>query len=211
MLTRSKAVPLRLSAVTIIGLAVACGGQPAAGPSPIAVPPRGTMAAPAARTTPPPFPAGIDPAYVRTLAVIDADGFPKRWEGGPFHHCFGPGLETHRAFLDRVADRMSTITGIPRTESGACNVTWRIAPDPYVDVPVGGANANLGNEAQIHQATVTFRFGEFVEADAEHESGHVMGLMHSPVVGDVMRSGAAGDFSANELAVLAWIYAPSAK
>src|SRR5678815_3534965 len=104
--------------ILLVGLASACGGQPTAGPSPIADgPPPATVTAPAARA----LPAGLDPAYVRALATIDADGRPKRWEGGPFRHCFGPGLEAYRAFLDRVADRMTAITGIPRTESGACN------------------------------------------------------------------------------------------
>jgi len=152
-----------------------------------------------------PFPAGLDPAYVRALAVLDADGRPKRWEGGPFRHCFGPGLD--RIVLEGVADQMSRLSGVPRASSGECNVTWRVATGADT-VPGGGAYSDLGNDAEIYRATVVFRSAALAGVElATHESGHVLGLMHSPVATDAMHFDyPASAFSRDEIAVLAWIY-----
>ena len=144
---------------------------------------------------------------MRALAVVNAEGFPKRWEGGPFHHCFEASIQPYHAQLEAVADRMTAITGIPRTEAGPCNVTWKVAADPYVEVPIGCCNSRLfGTDVAIYKAEVTFPFGEFVLGGAAHESGHVLGLAHSPVKTDLMWIDGSGDFSRDELAVLAWIY-----
>jgi hypothetical protein len=160
-------------------------------------------------TTPAPLPAGLDPAYVRAIANVDAAGHPQRWEGGPFHHCFGPGLEAGapRAVLEGVADNMVRLTGIPRTTGGACNVTWKVAADP-LEVAGGAQTVVGGNAVAIYGATVTFLRADLARPElATHESGHVLGLRHSPIASDAMASDyPAADFSANELAVLAWMY-----
>lgn len=189
-------------------LLVACGSGPVAGPSPAADAP--SPAAVMAPASPRPLPAGLDPARVRELVFLDAAGTPKRWEGGAFRHCFEPSIPAAaRPMLEDVAARMSDLARVPRAAAGQCNVTWKVAADPYVEVPVGSANANLGNEASITRAVITFRFGDFVTGNALHEAGHVLGLLHTQRPGDLMYHGTGTrgpDFSADELAVLAWIY-----
>lgn len=177
-------------------LACACGSRPQAGPSPVA-PPAATVAAP-------PF-GGLDPAYVRTLAVVNMAGQPKRWEGGPMHHCFADDVD--RPTLERVADRMATVSGIPRTEAGPCSVEWVVeaqGPDTKAISRLGGT------ETAIYGARVMFATGPASRsyATALHEGGHVLGLNHSPRTEDLMvaAGGTAADFTAGELAVLAWIY-----
>lgn len=176
-------------------LTVGCGGVSTMGPSVVAAP---------QVSTPPPFPASIDPSYVRQLATIDLDGFPKRWRGGPFHHCHP--AEIPASLVDETAARMTALTGIPRTETGPCNVTWRI--DPSIDAALS-AYTWLGSEGNaIVSATMTFK-GAFQLRNAGHESGHVLGLLHSPRPDDCMYGGAqrtTPDFTPDERAVLAWIY-----
>ncbi len=202
-----------LAAVAVASLLLgACGGGTAAGPSAVVDAPPPAAVTPAA-AGPRPFPAGLDPAYVRAVAVVSAAGVPKRWEGGPFRHCFDANVADRRAMLEAVADRMSALSGIPRAAAGACNVTWKVAADPYIEVPVGSANSRLfGTETAIYSAVVTFRFPDFVlPAAALHEGGHVLGLNHSPRPADLMNiASPVPDFSADEVAVLAWIY-PSTK
>jgi hypothetical protein len=190
-----------VTVVTTFALAatMACGGSPLAGPSPVAVaPPTVTLAAARA------LPAGLDPAYVRALAVIDADGRPKRWEGGPFHHCFDASVEPYRADLEAVADRMTALSGIPQTMAGACNVEW------VADGEVGHTFSNLGGtDTAIFHATVTIRaHGEILPALALHEGGHILGLNHSPMSADLMNVTVERqrDFSPDEVALLAWMY-----
>lgn len=180
---------------------IACGSSPV-GPSII------TVAAPVvAQTVAKPFPAGLDPAYVRALAVVDSAGLPKRWDGGPMHHCFGPGVDI--AVLEPVVARMVAISGIPRTEVGPCNVEWVIGVVP------DNTNANttlFGSATAIVHARVSFATDRASAhlGIARHEGGHVLGLTHSMRPGDLMRADyfdhASGDFTSSELAVLAWIY-----
>lgn len=211
MLTRSRALALRAVGVTVSGLAVACGGHSAA-----ATPVPASAATISAPSSPRPIPAWIDPSLRGTLLLTDEAGWPKRWEGGPFRYCFDASVTRQRAMLEAVADRMTAISGIPRTAAGACNVTWKVAADPYIEVPVGSAQSRLfGTETSILKAEITFRFEDFVRGpDALHEGGHVLGLGHSPRPCDLMHNGTCkgDDFTADELAVLAWIYdRPSTK
>ena len=187
-------------ATLALAATMACGGAPLAGPSPVAEPtPAG--AAPA------PLPAGLDPAYVRALARVDASGRPQRWEGGPMRHCFGPGVDV--AVAQRVADRMAALSGIPRAKDGPCNVEWVIEPTPENTL----ANTTIsGTATAIYRARIAFMtaFGSAHPGIARHEGGHVLGLGHSPRPGDLMRADyydhTAGDFTADELALLAWMY-----
>lgn len=181
----------------LAALAAACGSSPA-GPSPV------TAAAPVvAQVVAKPFPASLDPAYVRALVVVDPAGTPRHWAGGAFHHCYGPDIDA--VVVDETALRMTALTGIPRTESGPCNVTWEI------DSRAGalGAYSELrGSDSAILSAKMGF-FSPYFLRNAEHESGHVLGLLHSPRERDCMYGGAQvtrPDFSPDELAVLAWMY-----
>lgn len=197
--------------VALAAATLAACGSPQAGPSPIAdAPPPGTVSAPSTRA----LPAGLDPAYVQTIAIIDPSGIPKRWEGGPFHHCVA--AEVDRAVVERVADRMTAISGIPRTEAGPCNVTWIVERSGANRV----ADSLLyGTPVAIYSARVRFETerGATME-NATHESGHVLGLGHSAQQGDSMCADTTSGpernlcapfpvtFSPLELAVLAWIY-----
>jgi len=188
-----------VTALTTFALAatMACRSAPA-GPSPVPE----TIAARS-------LPAGLDPAYVRSVAVVNSAGQPKRWEGGPFRHCFAPDVDA--AALESTARLMTEISGIPRTTSGPCNVEWVVDEQ---QVPLGKpAAAKLsGTDTAIFHARVAFRYsrGSSQGGIARHEAGHILGLNHSPREGDLM-SGELFDhtdgvFSADELAVLAWMY-----
>jgi hypothetical protein len=188
-----------------------CGGTPSAGPSPIAVaPPPGTVTQPGAPTT---LPAGLDPAYVRAIATLDAAGHPKRWEGGPFHHCIGAGVDP--AIVAEAAATMSEITGVQRTDVGPCNVTWVVE---FVSSSQNASAVLAGTATSITSARVRFVSERAIIASlANHEAGHVLGLNHSTQQGDLMCSPPAeGDgnpcapfpstFAPRERAVLAWMY-----
>lgn len=143
---------------------------------------------------------------MRALAVVDPGGLPKHWAGGPFRHCFEASVADYRAQLEVVANRMSTITGIPRTEAGPCNVTWLI--DPTMGTNQSAYSGLRGSDTTVTWAEIHFHSPDAFKY-AAHESGHVMGLQHSPRVEDCMFDGprpAPTDFSPDELAVLAWIY-----
>lgn len=178
-------------------LLIGCGAAPMAGPSPVA-PPAGTMAAA--------FPAGLDPAYVRTIAFVDETGRPKRWEGGPFHHCFGEGVDV--AAVERITARMTALSGIQRTESGPCNVEWVVESQGTDTAAIATLS---GTATAIYHARIRFatdRASRLFSA-AMHEGGHVIGLGHSSRMGDLMhptRTGPEQDFTPDELSVLAWMY-----
>lgn len=189
-----------LGGVLALAAAVACGGQPTAGPSPVAVaPPPTTAPAP----TPRPVPAWIDPALVGTLLKLDPEGWPQRWDGGPFHHCFGGVTADELATAQAVAQRMTDLTGIPRTEAGPCNVTWESEKIPGHTTAYPGGTARSIFSARIVLRTV------YPESEALmlHEAGHVLGLGHSPKPSHLMNATPrALDFTPEELAVLAWMY-----
>jgi hypothetical protein len=134
----------RAAAVVLLGVLYGCGGSPV-GPSEVTATPVEVGSVRSAS-----LPAGLDPEYVRALAVVSVDGRPKRWEGGPFRHCYGPEIDA--AVVNETAARMTVITGIPRTEAGPCNVTWVI--DPTIPTP---AHAELaGTETAIYTAKLVF-------------------------------------------------------
>jgi hypothetical protein len=204
------AVAAVLQSLAALAILSGCGGAPASGPSPIADgPPPGTITTttPAPAPTPRPVPAWIDPALRGTLLTFDVDGWPQRWDGGPFHHCFdatvtGAELATAQA----VAQRMSDLTGIPRTEAGPCNVTWESERIP------GHSTAYPGGTARsIFSAKIVLRsVNPESEATMLHEAGHVLGLGHSPNPRHLMNANQTAvwprDFTPEELAVLAWLY-----
>ncbi len=190
MLTRLVVV------LPVLVLAIACGGAPAAGPSPIAAPPPATSAVAV------PVPAAPDPTYLRSIAILNAAGEPKRWIGGLFHHCAGPEIDPQ--VVEETAALVSHITGIPRTSEGPCNVVWRI--EPSLPATQNAVSELHGGETTIVYAVMMFR-GAYAFRFAEHESGHVMGLQHSQRPDDCMAaSGPPRHFSPDELAVFAWIY-----
>lgn len=187
---------------SVVALLVACGGRPLDGPTPIAGAPTAATVAAAV----PGLPAGVDPAYVRALVPLDAAGTPRRWEGGPFHHCWEQGVDS--TVVDRVAVLLTSITGIPRTDAGPCNVEWAFEPSM-----AGTMNAYTSiGERPITRARMVFR-ASYALLDAKHEAGHVMGLGHSPRREDLMALDPFPNpyredhsFSRDELAVLAWMY-----
>jgi predicted Zn-dependent protease len=101
---------------------------------------------------------------------------------------------------------MSVMSGVPRTETGACNVRW------VLDEEVGHTYAQMaGTSRAIVSATVHLHVGD-LDGDALHEAGHVLGLGHSSNPFHLMaETPRVSDFTPEELAVLAWIYAPSGK
>lgn len=158
-----------------------------------------------------PMPDGVDPAYVHMLTTFDATGQPKRWMGGPFHHCFDSNLAPYRPTLEVIANRISVLSGIGRTESGVCNVEW-VSGEVIGEDCCPAFSILAGTNTAIIRATIHIqRPREIMEgrpAAALHEGGHVLGLCHSSVPTDLMNPDVIGsaDFSANELAVLAWMY-----
>lgn len=147
-------------------------------------------------------PVGLDPEYVHTIARW-------RWTGGAFHHCFAPTLAPYTARMEYVADRVSALSGIPRTENGPCNVEWVTGIVPGEVRPA--FSTLFGNDTTIGKVVVTIQDVKMIEdrpAAVLHEGGHVLGLWHSTVPTDLMNPNVAGDqdFSPNELAVLAWMY-----
>jgi hypothetical protein len=175
-----------------------------AGPTPVAEAPVTVVAHRA-------LPDGLAPEYVRTLATIDEAGRPQRWEGGPFHHCFRVSAD-EAASAEAAAQRMTAISGIPRTEAGPCNVEW------VSDSARGHTYTEIhGSASSIVYAKVLLRSANSPTVML-HEAGHVLGLalqidprsgdyIHSPRSGDLMyASPRARDFSADELAVLSWMY-----
>ncbi len=186
------------SAVSIIFMVLlgACGGSPA-GPSAVEVPQAVQVATQTARV----MPSDLDPAYVLAISTGES-GRQLRWEGGPFRHCFnvdGPQLEMAQA----TAARMTALSGIPRAEAGACNVEW------VMDHEVGHTYANLhASEVGIIFATVHLHNNDRL-ANVLHEGGHVLGLGHSPRRFDLMNANTPpdGDYTPDEIAVLAWMYA----
>ncbi len=151
---------------------------------------------------------GLDPAYVKMITVQDAAGHTRRWEGGAFHHCFAPELASHQAHLEAVVARISALSGVPQTNSGPCNVEWVVGPVPGEVRPAFSVLG--GTETAIFHVTVRFQDASIFESRPGavlHEGGHVLGLWHSTVPTDLMNPDVIdGDFSANELAVLAWMY-----
>lgn len=190
MLTRFAVVAASLSLY-------ACGGAPSpAGPSPVAT--AAPVAVPSAAPVARPIPAWIDPQLVGTMLQVDPQGFVRRWEGGPMHHCFGPGVD--QAVAGAAADEIAALSGIPRTEAGPCNVEW-------VRVPGLGHSATEihGTARAVVYAKVTLHHDD--AATARHESGHVLGFDHSPRGQDLMNAGPrVDDFSADERAVVAWLF-----
>jgi hypothetical protein len=169
------------------------------------------VAAAAGATAPPALPAGLDPAYVRAIANVDPAGHPKRWAGGPFHHCVGEGVNP--AVVAEAATMMSEITGIPRTDAGPCNVTWGVE---FVASSQKGSAVLGGTATAIMSARVRFASPAAVFV-ANHEAGHVLGLGHSTQQGDLMCAPPDGGrenpcapfpdtFAPRERAVLAWMY-----
>jgi hypothetical protein len=189
---------VRVLVLLAAAAAAACGQARPSGPT--------RVAAAATPATPPPFPAGLDPIWVRTVGSVDSNGIPKRWAGGPFHHCFAPDVD--QAVLEQVAERMSALTGIPRTATGSCNVEWVVEDQ----TPQYSAHATLwGTATAISRARVAFATDRAARSftTALHEGGHVLGLDHSPREGDLMAPSGrtrGEDFSGDELALLAWVY-----
>lgn len=188
-----------------------CSGTPAVGPSPVAVaPPPGTVNSPATSPTPRPVPAWIDQALRGTLVLVDGEGWPKRWDGGPFRHCFSVDPRV-AAFAEAAAQRMTDLTGIPRTEAGPCNVEW------ISHAEIDHTYAHLtGTSRSVVRATVHLydsTYGATSRTAVMHEAGHVLGLGHSSNALHLMAATPPleADFTPEELAVLAWIYTPSTK
>jgi len=191
--------------MAVAAAGAACGSSPTSVSSPVTIASTVTPAAP--EPSPRPVPAWIDPALRGTLLTFDVDGWPQRWDGGPLHHCFdatvtGAELATAQA----VAQRMSDLTGIPRTEAGPCNVTWESERIP------GHSTAYPGGTARsIFSAKIVLRsVNPESEATMLHEAGHVLGLGHSPNPRHLMNANQTTvwprDFTPEELAVLAWLY-----
>ncbi len=190
-----------MTALTVTALATvtACGGAPLAGPSPLSeAPPAGTLVAGH------PFPAGLDPAYVRRLVyvVLNDDGTEyehplERWQGGAYVFCGGDPAQ-----MAYVLERVRAATGLPGSlgEQG-CNVRWvpQSGQGHTATRRVFSGSAILSAELLLYPTATT--------ADVLHELGHVLGLGHSPRKGDLMYATPTADsFSADELAVLAWMY-----
>lgn len=196
---------MKLALVAALLILVGCGGSPTAGPSPLpATPP---TSAPAAIV----FPAGIDTALVQAIAYGGSPGHPvHRWPPGTrFHHCIAADLD--QGAVGDAAALMSRLTGLAQTQDGPCNVTWVLehSGHPVTELAVGGVAAG-GTE--ILSARITLLAGYEIY-DAGHETGHAMGLAHSPRPQDLMYPTLRGgfDFSADELAILAVMYPATAR
>jgi predicted Zn-dependent protease len=138
---------------------------------------------------------GLDADYVKVMAV-------RRWTGGPFHHCIAP--EVDRATVDPIIAEMTALTGIPRTEEGTCNVEWFA---DYIH-PAGHTYTKINGTEDVIVSVQIFLYHRGA-GSARHEMGHAIGLApnHSPRPGDLMYATPRVDtFTADELAVLAWMY-----
>lgn len=173
--------------VLALGLGVACGGRPA-GPSPVPSPASFVQPASAAA---PALPSDLAPEYVRALVSFDGEGYPQRWEGA-FSHC--------GAVDPALAAELSELSGLPQVP-GPCNVEWVRASGVGMSGTVLSGTARALVHAKITLYDSTTRM-------ARHELGHVLlGGKHSPRKEDLMYATPAVDaFSADELALLAWLY-----
>jgi hypothetical protein len=154
-----------------------------------------------------------DPEYVRQLVYVAGDvQHPlERWEAGrAFRHCAGPGVD--RAFVDQVADVVTTATGIPRTAAGACNVEWVIDRAAFGAEPgqeAFAARTYTADGRTVLSARLVFKDLSSLHFAGGHEIGHALGLGHSPRREDLMvaRGGRGGtQFSQAELEQLAMVY-----
>lgn len=135
-------------------------------------------------------------------ALAYGNGQVYRWPAGAaLRHCAGPGID--QGVVAAAADLITRTAGLPRTEAGACAVTWEMDPAP------GHPNTTLsvGDGGVIVSARVVLRAGDQAFS-AGHEAGHVMGLSHSPRRQDLMFATSRGgfDFTADELAILDAMY-----
>jgi hypothetical protein len=170
-----------LLGVAMLAATAACGGGQGAilGASPLGPAGDGAVRSSSSRA----LPADLDASYVLALSSATPDGRPKVWTGGPFHHCVSQEISADE--LQPVIDEMSALTGIPQTTEGPCNVEWVL-----VD-----AGPDVGAQSQ-----------DYAIRYALHESGHVLGLSHSPRAQDAMAVYGSGPFTADELRVIAWMY-----
>jgi hypothetical protein len=187
----------------VLGLlgAVACGR---AGTGPTAVEPvtvAGTSV-PASASLPAPrlIPTWVDPQLVGTLLVLGPDGDVRRWQGGAMRHCFAP--EVDRATVEPVLADLHALTGVPRTETGPCNVHWNADYGRREH-----SNTVLGGTSVTAITSVTVWLYHPDVATARHEVGHVFGFGHSPRPRDLMNaSPRVDDFSGDERALLGWLF-----
>jgi hypothetical protein len=136
------------------------------------------------------------------VATITADGTPQRWAGGAFQHCAEAGIDM--AVVDAGAAELTRRSGIPRTATGSCNVRWTIGATV---TETRGATVVAGTATQITRAVVTFTDNDSARELVVHEVGHVLGLTHSTSLADAMHPvPVRHTFSADEEAVLAWLY-----
>lgn len=186
-------------------LALGCGQGPSTPGSAGEFGPTSSAAIPEYRTGTAAAPMVPDDPYVKQMVATGPNGRAKRWEGGLMRHCFGPGIPEELA--QKMADRLTQVTGIGQKTGGDCNVRWSIDPTigPKVVASTGFPTGDVGPS----HAEMRFAAAIYVETDGLHELGHVAGFRHSPKRDDLMWSISgreAKDFSAGELALLRWLY-----
>jgi hypothetical protein len=198
--------------------AAGCGGGVAGPTAPELV------ASPAAQAIA--WPASLDPAWVHALVYMDDAGNEhplRRWApGAVMTHCFGGMRPDVRETAERAAAQMTALAGATRG-TGACDFARSDQPDPgfvfWLMVPeVGGSPGQdmlyadtygraAGDGVTIVGAVLRFRNNASVGFGAVHESGHALGLGHSPRRGDCMaRSSGSENFTPDERLVLATMY-----